>query len=308
MTWLVGIDEAGYGPNLGPLVQAAVAISVDDPAACLWANHSEFVCRATDDAHGRIVVDDSKLVHVGVNKFDKLRENLERVLNGIPAVKDVAIGDSMADLHAEAWYGSAKAGSASDRGNDSLKSKISSVACAPGFPVAWKRACITPTPRFNQLIDRHGTKAAPLAEGVIQLLQTAVAELPNDPISIVIDKQGGRNFYSPMISSAFPEGWVRVLGEAGDCSMYEVEGMGRQIRLMFRPKAERHCLPVAVASMLAKYVRELLMQQFNAYWIEQVPGLTPTAGYPTDAKRFYAAIQPAMERLQLTTDQVWRKK
>jgi len=33
--WVVGIDEAGYGPNLGPLVQAAVALYLpdDDPPA-----------------------------------------------------------------------------------------------------------------------------------------------------------------------------------------------------------------------------------------------------------------------------------
>ena len=34
MPWVVGIDEAGYGPNLGPLVQAAVALHLPaaDPA------------------------------------------------------------------------------------------------------------------------------------------------------------------------------------------------------------------------------------------------------------------------------------
>ena len=33
MPWVVGIDEAGYGPNLGPLVQSAVALRLpdDDP-------------------------------------------------------------------------------------------------------------------------------------------------------------------------------------------------------------------------------------------------------------------------------------
>ena len=30
MPWVVGIDEAGYGPNLGPLVQSAVALRLPD--------------------------------------------------------------------------------------------------------------------------------------------------------------------------------------------------------------------------------------------------------------------------------------
>ena len=38
MAWIVGIDEAGYGPNLGPLVMTVVACQVQADAgdACLW--------------------------------------------------------------------------------------------------------------------------------------------------------------------------------------------------------------------------------------------------------------------------------
>ena len=47
MPWVVGIDEAGYGPNLGPLVQAAVALHLpdDDPAGWTLA-----AGEAADDA------------------------------------------------------------------------------------------------------------------------------------------------------------------------------------------------------------------------------------------------------------------
>ena len=39
---------------------------------------------------------------------------------------------------------------------------------------------------------------------------------------------------------------------------------------------------MALASMLAKYLREVFMRQFNRFWLGHVDGLKPTAGYPGD--------------------------
>jgi hypothetical protein len=60
--------------------------------------------------------------------------------------------------------------------------------------------------------------------------------------------------------------------------------------------------------MASKYLRELLMLEFNRFWCGQVPGLKPTAGYPGDSSRFFAAIQPALERLGLPEEAVWRRR
>ena len=49
------------------------------------------------------------------------------------------------------------------------------------------------------------------------------------------------------------------------------------------------------ASMTSKYVRELAMELFNRFWQRHVPGLTPTKGYPEDAKRFRRDIARAQE-------------
>jgi ribonuclease HII len=64
----------------------------------------------------------------------------------------------------------------------------------------------------------------------------------------------------------------------------------------FSVDADRRHFPVALASMLAKYLREVLMGRFNAYWRAWLPDLRPTAGYYADAQRFLADVAPVVGR------------
>jgi ribonuclease HII len=111
-----------------------------------------------------------------------------------------------------------------------------------------------------------------------------------------------------MVQEAFPDGWIVTERESAEESRYRVELLDRPITVVFRPRADGDCLAVALASMLCKYLREVCMRQFNRFWAQHVPGLKPTAGYPGDARRFFEEIRPAMARLGLTEDQVWRKR
>ena len=123
-----------------------------------------------------------------------------------------------------------------------------------------------------------------------------------------IDKHGGRNTYTAQLQHAFAADFVQPLQEGMSASVYRVHGLGRDVRLAFRPRADSGHFCVALASMVSKYVRERLMEEFNRFWLEQTPGLKPTAGYPGDAKRFYDAIRPAAERLGILEAALWRRK
>jgi hypothetical protein len=58
--------------------------------------------------------------------------------------------------------------------------------------------------------------------------------------------------------------------------------------------------------MLSKYLRELAMRPFNEFWCGRVADLAPTAGYPRDAHRFRAAIQPTQMALGIDDRMLWR--
>jgi ribonuclease HII len=93
---------------------------------------------------------------------------------------------------------------------------------------------------------------------------------------------------------AFPDRELRIIEETPQRSAYKLNHNGTSWTFDFAVEADQHRLPVALASMTAKYVREVLMTQFNAYWRQDAPQVAPTAGYYTDAKRFLKEITPLM--------------
>jgi len=314
MPWIVGLDEAGYGPNLGPLVQVAVAARVPDDVECLWRCLAKGVRRASDDDDGRLLIDDSKLVYAGPHGLSRLEHGVWAAIGGAPVgdlLACIACEPTLSELASEPWY---------------CPDESRPIACDPvelnsngvqytaalaenGIEFRVIRCMVTPAPRFNALLERWRSKATVLALGVIELLREQARSLPADePVLFVIDKQGGRNFYASMIQTAFPNCWVAPVRESAAYSEYRLELVGRDLRLIFRPRAEQGSLPVALASMIAKYLRELFMRQFNRYWLDRVPGLQPTAGYPCDSRRFYKAIRPVMKELNVPRAAVWRRK
>lgn len=315
MPWLVGIDEAGYGPNLGPLVQTAVLVRASDDQ-CLWQKLAACVCRAVDCDETRLIVDDSKSIYPNPNGLAllergvaaMLRLNLSKPFQQI--VDRFGCSETRRCLPFEPWYDADESGPVADDIANLRKAAKSISAALETANIEIKVAglVLTPTPRFNQLLDHHDSKAGPLGDGLVSLLKTVGGLRRNGKLTIFVDKQGGRNFYAAMIQAAFPDDWVHCLIESAQRSEYLIERDDGNIRFIFAPRAEAESMAVALASMLAKYLRERCMRQFNRYWQRQVPGLAPTAGYPGDAKRYYDAIRPAMDRLGFAPDMIWRRR
>ena len=60
--------------------------------------------------------------------------------------------------------------------------------------------------------------------------------------------------------------------------------------------------------MVAMYMRDLAMRAFNDFWRARLPDLRPTAGYPTDAKRFRKEIGTLQQQLGITDNLLWRER
>jgi hypothetical protein len=319
MVFVLGTDEAGYGPNLGPLCIGASAWQLPDdaPSDGLYERLAAVVCNQAKDRCGKLAIADSKCLY-------KSGDTLELLERGVL----IALGclDRLPSRWRDIWKALDAAGSGEIDGvpwhdgfDEALPlcaviDEIRSAAmgfhqgCASGgVRIVELQAAVMFPAAFNKAVQSCGNKAEVLSLTTLTLARRILERLPEGRAVVFCDKHGGRNYYAGLLQHIFPDELVRVLVERGDLGVYEVRHAGRRVEFRFQPKGERH-LPTALASMTAKYLRELAMRPFNAFWQRQVPDLKPTAGYNTDAQRFYGQIRGACRRMKVAKQVVWRER
>ncbi len=320
MPYLIGADEAGYGPNLGPLVIATSVWHVPcDPRECdLYELLRGVVTRSTHDVGAkRLAIADSKILYKAGHGLAPLERN---VLATIAAMKlnpatSRALWDTLDpwaweqfdslpwhDGHAAVLPLEADAAEVAGLGE-----RVATHLQRAGVRlVAIAASAIFPA-RFNALVGQYGSKGEALSRATLQLLGRALEQCDAEPTLVVCDKHGGRGKYQRLLQAEFPDPLIEVVREGLLESVYRWGPASARFEMCFRAAGESF-LPAALASMTAKYLRELAMHAFNGYWQRQVANLKPTAGYPGDARRFKKDIALAQQSLGVSDRILWRAK
>lgn len=323
---LIGTDEAGYGPNLGPLTVAATAWHLPDGVEPLdlWEELKSVLTSVPERGDQRLFVADSKKVFSPGEGLESLEVAVLAFLNLINvntvSIDQVCRGISMpaqaapfsSAYQAEPWNTTPGLSLPVDSSEDHISEWVATLNAELekcGIQLLGIRARIMFPEEFNQLVGQTDSKGVVLSNATLQLVRDLADSCAastcsgNKATLVVCDKHGGRNRYDELISQHFDDQFVFRLEESREKSRYRMGSMD----FCFRTKAEQ-LLPVALASMIAKYTREVLMHQFNQFWATQIPGLKPTQGYPLDAKRFREDITAAVESLNIPMDQLWRSR
>ena len=326
---LAGIDEAGLGPMLGPLTIGYSAFEVPADVKNLWRHLGPVVGKNPSQDGKRIVVADSKQVFTRNPRGEK---RLETTALAFLALLRAGRKPSMpprellfADLHPDMdlvarhpWY---------ERLPASLPRHVDAGALELRTELLWKRMVarqvqllaagvrVVPAGELNASYRETDNKASTVwakTEAVMRLIWERFAERD---LALVVDQQGGRSHYAAPLMRSFPEAQVKEVGRAARFSEYTVTapartsgGPRRHMRILFAEKAETGSFPVALASCLAKYARELSMGAFNAHFAALQPGLKPTAGYRGDGSRWMEEAGQALERADLPADVLVRER
>src|SRR4051794_2016090 len=106
MPWCVGIDEAGWGPNLGPYVMTAVALRA--APVNLWDVLAKAVRRAEDAADERVVIADSKAVYSTAKGLAQLERGVLSALGcddkTLAALLRRLAPQALGEIRNECWY------------------------------------------------------------------------------------------------------------------------------------------------------------------------------------------------------------
>lgn len=334
MALLMGVDEAGYGPNLGPLVVSVTVWECDDALVreSPYELLREMICadprqadpepdsgkrRRKTPRQQRLVVADSKAIYSPQQGLATLEENVLALLNSCHGRRSrwsdiwtLVPNDDREQVARHCCHESF------DRplplaAEAERVERLSARACegfagAPVRLVDVRSRTLFPSV-WNRLLGQYDNKSTVLSHTSLGLLCETIARYEGDEVYVVCDKHGGRDRYQELLQRFVGDTLVEVHGESRLESVYRWGPSHARVEVRFCPRAESHA-PTALASMVSKYLRELSMEAFNHFWTQAQPDLRPTKGYAVDARRWLEESASVRQQLGIELQDLWRVK
>jgi ribonuclease HII len=311
---IAGIDEAGYSPLLGPLVVTAAGFEAQAMPNDWWAELGIPKANESRDDASPPAVDDSKKLYTparGVARLEQAVLAFLKTTGSEPATlrELLACIGAKVDVQAYPWYRDADVALPIAAEPETIERAAAALRRAfadagVGFAGFHCRPLLVGD--FNGRVQSCGNKAHVLFRSALDAACHFHGR--SRAVQVLADKQGGRNYYGRLLSQYFFGARVAARIEGKAMSSYRVEHDGGELDISFWLKGDAAHLPIALASMCSKYVRELFLVMFNRYWQALRPGIGRTCGYQVDGRRFVRAISDLPEFGEVSRRLIIREK
>jgi len=296
MFLVAGIDEVGYGPLLGPLVVSSSIFLVEENPECnMWARLQKSVGKQKKGLGNRVLVTDSKKAYNRQSGLNHLERTVKAFLNQLhltstpfSSILPVISDDLIKQIEKYPWYTSLYDDCLPEI-NQNVSNVLTENMKQEGVEFVDFRCLCIDVLQFNKIVKFTGNKATVVTTCVTNLIRQIIALAvfcAAKKIIIYCDRLGGRKFYDEMLDTLPNFKITEFVEESSKLSRYQLDSGTREIDIQFEVGADDKHLPVALASMVGKFVREKVMQHMNEYFIKLQPGLKSTAGYWVDGHRF----------------------
>lgn len=317
MVVLVGIDEAGFGPILGPLVVSSSTFSLphnllkDD----LWEVLKNSVGNKRKRLAGRMLITDSKKAYsraMGIKHLERTVLGCLKYLGKEPGtlteLLELLSPECLERLGDYPWYhGVGEHCLSIDAGDRTIVSSVLTDDMASnGIELLDMRSYCLDVGYYNKMVASVKNKANVLFSSTCRLIKRALDNCGGEDLQIVVDRQGGRIHYRKHLQRMFDDMELKIIRESPADSSYEMKSNSKRMRLHFVVGADKRFLPVSLASMISKYLRELLIYNINRYFLGFHSELRPTAGYWKDGLRFIEDLKTNIPHIQVDMDQLVR--
>ncbi|KAA3607213.1 MAG: hypothetical protein DWQ01_16060 [Planctomycetota bacterium] len=309
MVFVAGIDEAGYGPRLGPLVLGYSWFRLPQAELDLWQALEEVVARKPGRHDRRLQVNDSKIVNSGVRGRDRLERSVAAFHRLLQPQADLRQWILQAPSGSSSWF--QKAPWLADWLAVSGKEKSPPIPLCPspdsdrveldhhllkrcvekaGIQLVGFGVRVVSAGEWNHLVQTCGGKGAALFQVTMEVVRHLLQRSGDAGLRLELDRHGARRSYGPLLKNALQPNQLEVHQERVGGSTYTLHFEDREVQIRFQEGADLRYFPVSLASMAAKLTRERVMDFFNAYFCKHMPDLKPTKGYAMDAKRWLADV------------------